>query len=257
MQHAMGDDMGGDTGGRIGRGIEAVVLDVGGVFLIPHPESVATALAPLGIEIDRALIERAHYTGVVALDACDGPDQIHRCYLAAFAGALGIGASDLDSAADLLAALWAGRGLGRWSWHVPGSREALRALVDDGHTVAILSNANGTVEALLRELAVCQVGEGEGASVRLIADSHVVGIAKPDPRIFHHVAEAISVPPERCLYVGDTVRYDVLGARAAGFHPYHFDPHGLCASQDVHPHLRSLTEIAQIVGGQTERDGLA
>src|SRR3954470_6435043 len=70
MQHAIGDDMGVDTGGRIGRGIEAVVLDVGGVFLIPDPESVATALSPLGIEIDRALIERAHYTGVGALDAC-------------------------------------------------------------------------------------------------------------------------------------------------------------------------------------------
>jgi putative hydrolase of the HAD superfamily len=241
--------------GKLGDHFDAVVLDVGGVLLVPHPESIATALVPLGIEIDRALIERAHYTGVGALDACQiGVDQIHRCYLAAFAGAFGVAASHLDTATDLLAALWADRERGGWSWHVPGSREALRALVDDGHTVAILSNSNGTVEALLRELAVCQVGEGEGAPVRLIVDSHVLGIAKPDPRIFHHVAEAIGVPPERCLYVGDTVRYDVLGARAAGFHPYHFDPHGLCASQDVHPHLRSLDEIADIVGARSALD---
>src|SRR4051794_6559571 len=102
---------------KLGDDFDAVVLDVGGVFLIPHPDSVAAALAPLGITIDRALIERAHYTGVGALDACHiGVDQTHRCYLAAFAGAFGVGADHLDRATDLLAALWADRELGRWSW---------------------------------------------------------------------------------------------------------------------------------------------
>jgi putative hydrolase of the HAD superfamily len=81
----------------------------------------------------------------------------------------------------------------------------------------------------------------------VIADSAVVGIAKPNPAIFHHVSSAIGIPPERCLYVGDTVRYDVLGARAAGFHPYHFDPHGLCRSTDSHPHVRALTEVGPLL----------
>jgi putative hydrolase of the HAD superfamily len=153
----------------------------------------------------------------------------------------------MERATEILVEHWGRPEGARWTWHVPGSREALRALVEAGHTVAILSNSNGTVEALLRELAICQIGEGAGAQVRCIADSTVVGIAKPDPRIFYHVAEAIGVRPERCLYVGDTVRYDVIGARAAGFHPYHFDPHGLCASADVHPHVRSLTEVAALV----------
>ena len=237
-----------------GEGIDAIVLDVGGVLLIPSPDAVATALAPLGIEIDRTLIERAHYTGVVTLDACSGPDQAHPCYLGAFAGAFGVGGEHLAPATELLTALWADRALGRWSHHVTGSREALRALVDDGHTVAILSNSNGTVEALLGELGVCQVGEGDGAPVRMIVDSAVVGIAKPDPRIFHLVADALGARPERCLYVGDTVRYDVMGARAAGFRPYHFDPHGLCASEDVHPHLRSLADLTAIVKAQTAAD---
>jgi putative hydrolase of the HAD superfamily len=153
----------------------------------------------------------------------------------------------LEQATEILVELWSRPEAARWTWHVPGSREALRALVESGHAVAILSNSNGTVEEQLREQGICQVGEGDGAQVRCIADSTVFGIAKPDPRIFYHVAEAIGVRPERCLYVGDTVRYDVIGARAAGFHPYHFDPHGLCASADVHPHVRSLAEVAALV----------
>jgi putative hydrolase of the HAD superfamily len=226
--------------------IDAVVLDVGGVFLIPHPEPLAAVLAAHGITIDPALIERAHYTGTGALDICVEPDGHFDCYLAALAGALGVPADQVARATEILVAHWATPEAARWSWHVPGSREALRELVEAGHTVAILSNADGTVEAQLREQGICQVGEGDGAQVVCIADSTIVGIAKPDPRIFYHVAEAIGVQPERCLYVGDTVRFDVIGARAAGFHPYHFDPHDLCGSTDVHPHVRSLTEIAAL-----------
>jgi len=233
--------------GELRQQIDAVVLDVGGVFVVPHPGPVSAALAPHGIRIDPARIELAHYVAVGALDECSCPDFGHACYLAAFARALGVEAHDLERATDDLLMLWTQPSLGRWTWHVPGSRDALRQLVEAGHTVAILSNSDGTVEAQLRELGICQVGAGHGAPVCAIADSTVVGIAKPDPRIFHHVAEAIGVAPDRCLYVGDTVRYDVLGARAAGFHPYHFDPHGLCRSSDAHPHLRSLAEVASLV----------
>jgi putative hydrolase of the HAD superfamily len=219
--------------------------------VIPHPAPVAAALAPHGIRIDPARIELAHYVGVGALDECSCPDFGHACYLTAFAAVLGVEAHDLERATDALLTLWTQPSLGRWTWHVPGSREALRQLVEAGHSVAILSNSDGTVEAQLRELSICQVGDGEGTPVCVIADSTVVGIAKPDPRIFHHVAEAIGVAPERCLYVGDTVRYDVLGARAAGFQAYHFDPHGLCRSTDVHPHLRSLAQVADVIRRHT------
>ena len=61
--------------------------------------------------------------------------------------------------------------------------------------------------------------------MRVVIDSAVVGVAKPDPRIFsfalqHHQETA----PERILYVGDSVTMDVGGARAAGLHPVLLDP---------------------------------
>ena len=228
--------------------IEAIVLDVGGVFLIPHHDPIVAGLHPHGIQLDPTLIEFAHYAGVGAVDACTEPDQGHvACYLSAYVRSLSIDPEHVERAYQILAALWATPSLGRWSRLIDGSSEALRRLVESGHTVAILSNSDGTVEAQLRELNICQVGEGDGTPVRVIADSAIVGIAKPDPGIFHHVAEILGVSPERCVYVGDTVRYDVLGARAAGFSPVHFDPHGLCASQDVHPHIRALAELGALL----------
>ena len=43
------------------------------------------------------------------------------------------------------------------------------------------------------------------------------GRRKPDPAIFHHAARLAGVPTSRCLFVGDRIARDVLGARRAGF----------------------------------------
>ena len=40
-------------------------------------------------------------------------------------------------------------------------------------------NASGQIEGVLRRMAVCQVGDGAGAPVRCVVDSHVVGVSKP------------------------------------------------------------------------------
>lgn len=228
--------------------VEAIVFDVGGVFLIPHHDPIVAILEPHGIQLDPATIERAHYVGVGAVDACTEAEEGHvACYLAAYVRAIGIDPEHVERAHEVLKPLWAQPSIGRWNRQVEGSSEALRQLVERGHTVAILSNSDGTVEEQLRELSICQVGEGAGTAVRVIVDSAILGISKPDPGIFHHVAEALGVSPERCVYVGDTVRFDVLGARAAGFHPFHFDPLGLCTSRDVHPHLRALADLAALL----------
>jgi putative hydrolase of the HAD superfamily len=46
--------------------------------------------------------------------------------------------------------------------------------------------------------------------------SEAVGALKPALRPFACLAEALGCPPERVLYVGNSYRYDVLGARRAG-----------------------------------------
>jgi putative hydrolase of the HAD superfamily len=66
--------------------------------------------------------------------------------------------------------------------------------------------------------------------MRCVIDSHVVGVAKPDPQIFEHaLAHFPEFPRERIAYVGDSITMDVGGATAAGLHPILLDPY------DDHP----------------------
>lgn len=46
--------------------------------------------------------------------------------------------------------------------------------------------------------------------------SYEVGLAKPDPAIFHLVCEKLGLPPEEILFVGDTPSADIEGPRAVG-----------------------------------------
>ena len=218
--------------------VEAVLLDVGGVFLLPDPRPICAHLsAACRLQVEPWHVERAHYAGVRALD--DGGDAA--AYQAAFARALGPPAEELDAVQAALRQVWSTPKL--WCYPLRESVEGLRELAATGRKLGIVSNADGTVEELLRAQSICQVGEGLGVPVLAIVDSTVVGMTKPDPAIFRHAASQLGVEPERALYVGDSVRYDVRGARAAGLRPIHFDPYGCCASPADHPHVQKVAQV--------------
>ena len=58
--------------------------------------------------------------------------------------------------------------------------------------------------------------QGIGGRVDAVVLSCEVGVRKPDPRFFAAVAEALGVAPGEAVFVGDSMRDDVLGAVAAG-----------------------------------------
>jgi putative hydrolase of the HAD superfamily len=51
----------------------------------------------------------------------------------------------------------------------------------------------------------------------LVVLSSEYGRRKPDPAIFHYAARLMAIPTSQCLYVGDLVSRDVIGARKAGY----------------------------------------
>jgi putative hydrolase of the HAD superfamily len=233
--------------------MDAVILDVGGVLLVPHYEVVAPALAPFGIAIDAERAELAHYVGISALEAAgDDEREARRAYLVGYADAAGVPSEHRDAAIQRLRQAWAQPNVDVWRQQVRGSVEGLRKLAETGIKLGIVSNADGTIEEQLKRGEICQVGEGLGVPVLAIIDSGVVGVEKPAKEIFRHALEPIEVEPEDALYVGDTVRYDVRGARAAGLHPVHFDPYGLCRARADHPHVARLGEVDSLTGSVRE-----
>ena len=220
-------------------------LDVGGVFHLPSPELIGEALRRAGVETptDPAVFDRAHYAGAKALETWPIGDEpgIWSAYERAYAVECGVPEDRLDDAIAELDVTFAQEGI--WGRLAPGSLEGLRALADTGVTLAIVSNSDGTLERRLRDEGICQVGPGKGVPMRIIIDSDVVGVAKPDPAIFHLALEACGVAPERVLHIGDTVGADVDGALAAGVRPVHLDPYGFC-DDDSHPHVKAVGDVA-------------
>ena len=218
--------------------IDAVLLDSGGVLMLPDPDRMGRALASLGGSGDPETCRRAHYASMREVDRLGEADwaAVDR----ALAREAGVPDDRVDEAIPLLDDVYL-----RQAWvPIPGVAEALVALQEAGYTLAVVSNASGTMEEMLSEHRICSVGGTEHADVAVVVDSDVVGVEKPDPKIFSFALDALDVSPERCIYVGDTVHFDVNGSRAAGLLPVHVDPYRLCPDDD-HPHVGSVPELAE------------
>ena len=98
-----------------------------------------------------------------------------------------------------------------------GAVEKARAA---GLRVGILTNG----ERPIQEHKVRRTGLA-GLGVPIFASSELPA-AKPDRRAFHAACSALGVAPERVAMVGDSLRHDVLGARAAGLTGILLDRHG-------------------------------
>jgi putative hydrolase of the HAD superfamily len=227
------------------RTVQAVLLDLGGVFYLPDHYRVLGALSTLELEIERHRIDEAHYHGVAALDDVRADDvSIWHAYHRAYVRVCGVAPDTRDQAATVLLEEFE-RG-DMWTRVIPGSVAALRELDELGVGLAVVSNAEGTAEEQLRADGICQVGPGSGVPVAAVLDSTVVGVSKPDPAIFELALDALGVEPAHAIHVGDTPGADVAGARAAGVTPVLIDPY------DLHPEVecqrvRSLGDVPAIL----------
>ena len=224
---------------------EAVLFDAGGVLVLPDPTVLGPLLAAYGGSAEIDDHRRAHYAGMAAKSRAAASESDWDSYNLAYVESV-----DVDPDLRLIAAsiLDHTRSAALWRWAIPESVRALRALEERGVPMSVVSNASGQIAWVLSHSGVCQEGPGEGVAMRIVVDSHVVGVAKPDPRIFGFALDLHpEADPERILYVGDSVVMDVAGARAAGLHPVLMDPF------DDHPdadfdRIGSLLELDGLLG---------
>lgn len=203
---------------------DAILFDAGGIFLLPDPTVLGPLLAYYGATSDIETHRRAHYAGMAAKSRVDAAETDWDDYNRAYVLGVGVNADDVESAMLVLDAT---RNAYIWRFAIADSVEALRQLVARDVPVGVVSNASGQIEEVLLRSGVCHVGDGPHSGVRVIVDSHVVGVAKPDPAIFEPaLVHFPGVERERIAYVGDSVTMDIAGARAAGLHPILLDPFG-------------------------------
>lgn len=90
-----------------------------------------------------------------------------------------------------------------------GAWKLLDDLRASGKKLALVSNTPPTSRIILDRLQLRERFDR-------IVFSCDVGFLKPDPRIFKCALDALGVPPERSVIVGDKIRTDILGGAILG-----------------------------------------
>ena len=113
---------------------------------------------------------------------------------------------------------------------VPGALALLQALRPHYRIGIITNNRTAEQADKLRFLGMTNL-------VDALITSEDVGVAKPDPRIFHAALQQLDARPEETVLVGDNWGADVLGAQAVGIRPLWLNRMGTPCP---------LTEVAEI-----------
>ncbi|MCM1517652.1 MAG: HAD family hydrolase [Pseudoflavonifractor sp.] len=108
--------------------------------------------------------------------------------------------------------------------------------------LVLVSNFYGNVESVLDDFDLRHY-------FRSIIESAVVGVRKPDPRIFQLGVEALGLQPDEVLVIGDSYKKDILPAESIGCQVLWIKGKGWTADEDAvtHPNIiKSLSEVAKL-----------
>jgi putative hydrolase of the HAD superfamily len=115
---------------------------------------------------------------------------------------------------------------------------ALERLARAGIQSLIVSNHIWRLPEVIRALGVSARFEGVITSAR-------VGVRKPHPEIFEAALRLAGTTSAETVYVGDSYRHDVLGARGVGMASILIDREGRYAGEELDvPVIKSLEELA-------------
>jgi len=212
------------------RRLRAIFFDAGNTLLRMDYPVIAEHLAARGYAVGAAQVEEAELRARVRLDPHLAPGgstestTILGRYLRYVLEHLGItGEAEVEDIAR-----WQ-RGynppVGLWNQAEPEAEAALLRVKAAGLVAGVISNSNGSVRSILEET-------GLAAHLDFVIDSGVVGVEKPDPRIFELGLRQAAVGPHEAVYVGDLYSVDVLGARGAGLDAVLLDPGGFWGARD-------------------------
>lgn len=221
--------------------IKVIFFDVGNTLLFPNRERIHAPLVERGIVPEGEHLRdlecrtKNQFDGMMTGVTTKTGSADHGFWWMFYSQLLAeIGLED-DAIRDQLVASI--RNSGNWDTIPPGTAERLHE-IGERYRVAVISNADGKIEDVLRKCGIAQC-------FRTITDSGLVGFEKPHPEIFRQALKSMNATPEESLYVGDVYSVDYLGATGAGMQAMLMDVPGAYRDKGV-PRVESLAEL-QIV----------
>lgn len=124
---------------------------------------------------------------------------------------------------------------------VEEARPVLEALYAR-YPMVLVSNFYGNVETVLADFDLRRY-------FKQIIESAVVGVRKPDPRIFMLGVEALDLHPHEVLVVGDSYKKDIVPAESIGCHVLWLKGKGWTAEEDAVEHpcvIKRLSEMLDV-----------
>jgi putative hydrolase of the HAD superfamily len=229
--------------------ISTVLFDLGNTLRHLDHAFIAEVISQHAHAVRADDVAAAEYRGKAAVDAAFrarriGNDASRQApYFETILGALGVA----QTAWAAIAAALRDENTRDCLWRImhddtPAVLAELRAR---GYTLGVVSNADGRAAG---DLAGC----GLAQHFATVIDSHLVGVEKPDPRIFELALTACGAAPEATLFIGDIYEIDVQGARNAGIEPLLIDPLGLYSEVDCE-RIDSLQRLVDRLPDRTRR----
>jgi putative hydrolase of the HAD superfamily len=219
--------------------LTTILFDLGNTLHHLDHAFIAGVIERHGHPVGAHDVAVAEYQGKAAVDATfrarragtDGTRLVP--YFETIMAALGVAPAAIEPIGAALRA----ENERRCLWRVvhDGTAGVLAELVARGYTLGVVSNADGRAADDL-------AASGLARHMTAVIDSHLVGVEKPDARIFELALARCVAQPHQTLFIGDIYEIDVQGARNVGITPLLLDPLGLYGMVDCE-RIASLAEL--------------
>lgn len=110
----------------------------------------------------------------------------------------------------------------------------------NSYPLVLVSNFYGNVESVLADFDLRRY-------FKEIIESAVVGVRKPDPKIFELGVEALKLNPEEVLVIGDSYKKDIVPAETIGCKVAWIKGKGWNADEDAVTHPNTIKKLCEVI----------
>lgn len=214
--------------------INTIFFDAGNTLIFPDYSVIKKVLSECGVESTVKKIRQAEYDALAEAQKVQGT-QSWKTYFGIW---LQMAGAKEENVKEIYANLWEKhRQKNLWRLVEESAVETLTELKNRQYKLGVISNSDGSIDKLLADCGLAKYFD-------VIVDSSVVGVRKPDARIFEFALTEMKAAPGESLVVGDSYENDVSGAENAGLNAVLYDP----LNKFDRLECRKINELSELPG---------